>query len=91
MSEKIAYLDCKITKGIFEQEKWITFRDIFRKEIRGFFPNSSIKDGKLEIIIIKEGRNNVLITTRYAINNPGGYGFFNGSRFYVHKNLIKQI
>ena len=88
MKNKTAYLKCKIGQGIFKEENSVVFKNISGNKISGIFPESSIKNKRLEVIIVKEEGNKILIRTKYSRNNPGGYGFFSGSKIYVSKNLI---
>ncbi len=75
---------------MFKREKGVTITDIFGNKIGGFFPESAIKNGRLEVIIVKEECDKVLIRTRYSDYNAGAYGFINScaSCIYVYKELL---
>ncbi len=83
------YLECEISEGMFSTEKGVEFKDINNKLISGFFPNESIKNHKLEVVVVQIKENKSLI--RGPISNSGGYGFFQGSAFYVNNNLLSDM
>jgi len=81
------YLKCDISDGMFSTEKGVTFKDIEGNEISGFWPNEYIKDNKLlEIRVFEAEKNKSFI--RGPFQESGGYGFFQGSGFYVNNDLL---
>lgn len=82
------YLKCEVSEGMFSTERGISFKDIEGKEISGFWPDSFIKGNRLEIQLIESGKDKSLICGPFP--DCGGYGFFQGSCFYVDNNLISD-
>lgn len=86
--QTIKYLRCDIFEGMFSSEKGVEFEDVDGKPVSGFFPNEFIKGDKLEIKVVRLGKDNSLICAPFP--DSGGYGFFQGSCFYVNNNLLSD-
>ncbi len=88
MKDKKYFLKCDVYEGMFKDEKIVVFEDIENKTISGIFPDSKIKGNKLEISLRKVEKDRSLIFPPFP--DSGGYGFFQGSGFYVDNNLISE-
>ncbi len=84
----VNYLKCDVSEGMLSSEKGVEFHDINGKLISGFFPNKLIKENNLEIQVINSWKDKSLIRAKFP--DSGGYGFFQGSGFYVNNNLISE-
>jgi hypothetical protein len=82
------YLKCDISEGMFSNEKGVSFKDIEGNTISGFWPDGFIKDGLLEIKVAEIKKDKSLIFGPFP--DCGGYGFFQGSGFYVDNKLIRD-
>lgn len=83
------FLECEVFPGIFSEEKFVKFKDANGNYVSGFWPDSKIKQNKLEISLREVKGNKALIFGPFP--DGGGYGFFQGSGFYVNSNLISEI
>jgi len=80
------YLKCKVSEGMFSNEKLVSFQDINNREISGFWPSDCTKNGLLEVRVAETGKNKSLIFGPFT--DCGGYGFFPGRGFYVTNDLL---
>lgn len=87
MKEKMTYIKCKVSKGTFENERFVIVRNDKDEMIgRGVFPKKLIKGAKLRINIFEAKKDKVLIGVDG--DGSGGYGFWSESRIWVPKVLI---
>jgi hypothetical protein len=84
IKEREVWLKCEVKRGMFHNEKFVIVRDSKGKPMAGIFPNTMIKDGALEAVVLIKKGNNLLIT----VPSANGYGFFLQSSFWVGKQSI---
>ncbi|PIR69252.1 MAG: hypothetical protein COU47_04110 [Candidatus Niyogibacteria bacterium CG10_big_fil_rev_8_21_14_0_10_46_36] len=77
-----------VSRGMFSEEKLVSFKDVNGKVASGFYPDGYIQDGSLIVDILSEREDAYLVTVRGM--QCGGYGFFQGSNFWVSKDLIGE-
>jgi len=85
--EKTVYLDCTVGVGQFKHEKAVAFHTADGEAIVGLFPESRIKHNRLEVVVYKEKSNKALVGVEGG--DCGGYGFLQGSRFWVLKKDLR--
>ncbi len=87
MQPYVGYLQCEVMPGMFDREKAV---QLYNKDgtpkASGFFPESNIKDGRLEVIVLDEREDEIFIE---PIGAQSGQGFMFGPRnVWVSKSSV---